>query len=342
MPIGWGIISTGRHPDSKMAPAINASGDSYIAAVASQDSNRAQAFASKHNATSSFDSVDALIHDPNVDIVYIASPNFLHAEQTIKAANAGKHVLVEKPMALSLRDAENMIEACLKFSVTLGVGFHLRAHEAHQQIRKLVSNGDLGKINFAEANWGRGVRGQENPPLRSGLQAWWDDPNKIGAGAFMATGVHCGDLLRFTLNDEVSSVSATTDATKKKPLEEFAHLTLQFSKGAIATIMTGRKTPDYFRNEIGIYGTNGSAYTNSTIDMNQTGSLCASTDLINFNVNYDYDPIKLYTLQVEAFQRALQTNSQPLATGFDGLRTVELTLAMLESAKTMRGVEISN
>ena len=340
MPIGWGIISTGRHPDLKMAPAINASKGSHIAAVMSRDIGRAQAFAAKHNASTAVDDVDVLIENPNVDAVYIASPNFLHAEQTIKAAKAGKHVLVEKPMALSIADAEQMIEACLKFSVTLGGGFHLRAHGAHQAIRELVVNGDLGNIHFAEANWGRGVRGQESVPPRSGLQAWWDEPKMIGAGAFMATGVHCVDLLRYALSDEIIAVNATTDATHAKPLEEFAHLVLEFSRGTIATLMTGRKTPDYYRNEIGIYGTLGSAYTNSTIDMNQEGSLSIHTDKQNANMQYEYDPINLYKVQVEAFESSLISKQHPLATGIDGLRTVEATVAMLESAKIKAQVKL--
>lgn len=340
MPIGWGIISTGRHPDSKMAPAINASEGGYIAAVMSRDLGRAQAFAAKHDALSAVDNIESLIEDPNVDAVYIASPNFLHAEQTIKAAKAGKHVLVEKPMALSIVDAVQMIEACSRFSVTLAVGFHLRAHDAHQQMRKLVLNGDLGKVNFAEANWGRGIRGQEVPPLRSGLQAWWDEPTMIGAGAFMATGVHCVDLLRYTLDDEIISVNATTDATQSKPLEEFAHLVFEFSKGTIATVMTGRKTPDYYRNEIGLYGTLGSAVTNSTIDMNQAGSLSASTDIVSISTEYDHDPINLYKVQVEKFQNSLSGNHQPLATGTDGLRAVEVTGAMLESARINAKVKL--
>ena len=232
MTIGWGIVSTGRHPDTKMAPAINEADGASLAAVMSRDIGRAEAFAQKHGSASAYDDLDALLRDPAVDVVYIASPNALHAEQTVRAAEAGKHVLVEKPMALSVDDAQRMIDACDAAGVRLGVGFHLRAHEGHQRLRSLVADGALGRVAFAHADWCRGVRGQEAPPPRSGLQAWWDDPSLIGAGAFMATGVHCADLLRYVLDDDVAEVSAVSDATPEKPLEELVTLALRFKSGA--------------------------------------------------------------------------------------------------------------
>ena len=123
MAIGWGIVSTGRHPDTKMAPAINEADGASLAAVMSRDMGRAEAFAQKHGSASACDDLDALLRDPAVDVVYIASPNALHAEQTVRAAQAGKHVLVEKPMALSVDDAQRMIDACDMAGVRLGVGF---------------------------------------------------------------------------------------------------------------------------------------------------------------------------------------------------------------------------
>lgn len=340
MPLGWGIVSTGRHPNSKMAPAINAAEGNTIAGVISRDLGRAQSFAAEHAVAAAYDNLEVFLRDPAVEVVYIASPNALHAEQTIRAAQAGKHVLVEKPMALTVDDAQRMIDACETANVQLGVGFHLRSHEGHQRIRALVDEGSLGPIALAEANWNRGVRGQESPPSRSGLQAWWDDPALIGAGAFMATGVHCADLLRYVLNDDVAEVAAISDATAERPLEELVTLSLRFKKGTIATIATGRRTPDYERNDVVLYGTKGRAGVHASIDMNKTGSLSVRTEGLTEDYNYNSDPIELYTKQVEAFGIAVQGNGDPLATGLDGLRVVEITLAMVESAKTGKRVAL--
>ena len=334
MTIGWGIVSTGRHPDTKMAPAINEADGASLAAVMSRDMGRAEAFAQKHGSASAYDDLDALLRDPAVDVVYIASPNALHAEQTVRAAEAGKHVLVEKPMALSVDDAQRMIDACETAGVRLGVGFHLRAHEGHRRLRTLVADGALGRVSFAHADWCRGVRGQEAPPPREGLQAWWDDPSLIGAGAFMATGVHCADLLRYVLADDVVEVSAVSDATPEKPLEELVTLALRFRSGVIATVLTGRRTPDYERNDVTVYGTLGRAGLHSSIDMNQAGAFAVRTDALTEDEAYPEHPFSLYTKQVQAFDAAVEGNGEPLATGLDGLRVVEITLAMVESSRT--------
>ena len=91
--LGWGIVSTGRHSDQKIAPAINASPYNHIAAVVSRDINRAKAFSATHNIAASYDSFESMLLDDNVAAVYLTSPNHLHADQTIKAAIAGKHVM---------------------------------------------------------------------------------------------------------------------------------------------------------------------------------------------------------------------------------------------------------
>lgn len=97
MPFGWAIISTGQHPDLKLAPAINAAEGAELVAVYSRDRGRADAFAQKHRARTAYDSLDALLEDSRVDAVFIASPNSLHAAHTLQAAQSGKHVLAEKP-----------------------------------------------------------------------------------------------------------------------------------------------------------------------------------------------------------------------------------------------------
>ena len=128
MALGWGIVSTGNHPDLKIAPAIAAADDNNLVAVYSRDMGRADDFAGKHGADTTYDDLDALLNDPRVDAVFICSPNALHSAQTQRAAAAGKHVLSEKPMATTLADAVAMVRACRGAGVKLGVGLHLRQH----------------------------------------------------------------------------------------------------------------------------------------------------------------------------------------------------------------------
>ena len=156
----------------------------------------------------------------------------------------------------------------------------------------------------------------------------------------MATGVHCIDTLRFVVGSEVVSLSAYTDATAEAPLEELVALSLRFANGALGTVMTGRRTPDYPHNDVVVYGSLGRGGVHGSIDMNFTGSLAIRTDAIEENGDFGPDPVELYQRQVEAFNRAVSGGGTPPATGIDGLRAAQITLAMVESAKTGRSITL--
>ena len=141
MALGWALISTGKHADAFIAPAIGLAEDARFVAVYSREQERAEAFACKHGAQVASTSLEALVADSRVDAVFIVSPNFLHASYTKIAAQAGKHVLVEKPMATRIDEAVEIIRTCRSHGVHLGVGFHLRHHPGHQEARRLIAEG---------------------------------------------------------------------------------------------------------------------------------------------------------------------------------------------------------
>ena len=225
MSLGWAIAGIGSHADLKIAPAIARARDSRLVAVYSRDRGRADAFAEKRGANAAYSSLDAMLADSRVDAVFVASPNHLHAPQTIKAAAAGKHVLAEKPMANSVSAAAAMIDACRDHGVTLGLGFELRFHPAHLWARRLIDAGAIGRIRLAHGQWGRGNRGEPEHLPRTGLREWWETPELIGeASVLVGLGVHVFDLLRFLLREEVVEVVAMTDGqTDAQPLETHRH-----------------------------------------------------------------------------------------------------------------------
>ena len=180
MATGWGIVGIGSHADLKIAPAMKLAQDASLVAVYSRDQGRADAFAEGHGAQAAYSDLDALLADPRIDAVFIASPNHLHAPQTIRAAAAGKHVLVEKPMANSVTDAAAMVSACRDHGVSLGLGFELRFHPAHLWARSLFDEGAIGRIRLAHGQWGRGNRGEPEHLPRTGLREWWETPELIG------------------------------------------------------------------------------------------------------------------------------------------------------------------
>src|SRR5260221_1733106 len=137
--LGWGLIGASNIARTCMIPAINEQVDSKVVAVMSSDAARAKAFATENKVPRAYDSVDALLADPEVDVVYISTTNELHKEQTLAAAKAGKHVLAEKPLALTLEDALAMVEACKKANVVMGTNHHLRNAITHRTLRRLIA-----------------------------------------------------------------------------------------------------------------------------------------------------------------------------------------------------------
>jgi 1,5-anhydro-D-fructose reductase (1,5-anhydro-D-mannitol-forming) len=348
MAIGWALVSTGRHADTCLAPAIGLAEDTYLVAVYSREQQHAEAFAAKHGAQVVYTSLEALLADSRVDVVCIASPNFLHAPYTTLAARAGKHVLVEKPMAVSVAEAWDMVQTCQAHGVKLGVGFHLRHHPGHQEARRLIQEGVLGTMTLVQAQMGSGRRGNVEMapehliPLRSGQRsAWWGTPAQIGrAYAMMAQGVHCVDLLHFLLGQHVVEVAAMTDGqTQEHPLERLATLCLRFNGGAIGTVCCGFKMPDA-KNDATLYGSHGRIVLGNSLWITLQGSLEVVSDTVQTTMTYQQDTLALYTRQVEAFNQAIQQHEAPIASGLDGLRAVQVTEAMIESAARGRTVKL--
>ena len=341
MAIGWGFIGTGNYPDSRLAPAAALADDTSIVAAYSRDEQRAQEFASKHGALAAYTSVEELLADPRVDVVFIATPNHLHASHTKLAAEAGKHVLVEKPMAIAVNDCVDMIEACRANGVKLGVGFQLRFHPGHVEASRLVRQGDLGEVALVQGLLGSGVRGEVTRELRTGLREWWETPDMVGnSRSMIGSGVHCVDDLGFILGQTVVEVAAITDGqTADAPLENLASLCLRFSGGAIGTMCCGSRMPDAM-NDVTIYGSNGRILLKDSSGPSLRGSLEVTSETVNRTVSYDPDPLALARWQIEGFNRAVSQDEEPRTTGQDGLRSVQITEAMIQSARTRRTVSV--
>jgi 1,5-anhydro-D-fructose reductase (1,5-anhydro-D-mannitol-forming) len=144
--VRWGIIGLGKIADTEIAPAITASSQGELRGVVSRDPGRAEAFAVRHGAERALTSLDELLADPGVDAVYIATPNALHAGGVVAAARAGKHVMCDKPLALSVADARRAVASCEQAGVRLGITFQTRFHDNFGRFRELVQDGSLGEI----------------------------------------------------------------------------------------------------------------------------------------------------------------------------------------------------
>jgi predicted dehydrogenase len=239
-----GVLSTANIATEKVIPGMRRAARVEVAAIASRDAAQALATAERLGIPRAHGSYEALLADPEVDAVYIPLPNHLHAAWTIAAARAGKHVLCEKPLAMTAAEAEGMVEVCRAEGVHLMEAFMYRQHPSWVAVRDLVATGRIG-------------------PLMA-IQSWFsyfnDDPANIrnipayGGGALMDVGCYAVNLSRMLFDSEPEVVSAALLRDPASGVDIVTSAILRFGAG-IAAFTVSTRTEDDQR--VDIYGTEG-------------------------------------------------------------------------------------
>jgi 1,5-anhydro-D-fructose reductase (1,5-anhydro-D-mannitol-forming) len=336
--IRWGIVGAGEIAQRNIVPALGLAKDAELVAVMSRRLENAQAFAMRNGITAAYDSLDALLANPQVDAVYIATPNNLHAEQTIAAARAGKHVLCDKPMALEIADCERMIEACERHNVRLGVVFQNRYHPAHAEAHRQAQTGVLGEIQYASAQLCVG-----RP--RGHWQGWRLDPAAAGSGAIVGQAVHPVDLLRFLMDSEVTEVQCMTDQQPPgRPVDDMSYTLLHFANGAHATVVAGTVVPRS-ANDVVLYGSNARITCRATLGTPPAGvnqSLTVEGD--NLQLQQDHSTStspQRFASMLEDFHTCIAAGRDAAISGRNGLQMVKIANAMLASSRHGKAIPVT-
>jgi 1,5-anhydro-D-fructose reductase (1,5-anhydro-D-mannitol-forming) len=326
--LGWGIVGLGRIAGTEIAPAITASASSALISVVSRDQGRAEAFAREHGAVSAVDDYAKMLADPAVRAVYIATPNAQHAEQVIGAARAGKHVLCDKPLALTVPDAQRCVEECRAAGVRLGITFQTRFFDGMAEAAALIRDGGIGRVVTAEAQIG--TRG--NLP-----KGWRTDPGLAGLGTLNNIGVHALDILRYLIGSEVSEVAAMMSSEPGFEVDTTDLVLLRFRNGTLGQLNASQAVP-HPRDDIALYGTEGRvlAPNLSRPDRDSVMSFITADDEREFPVSSRGS----YLRTIEAFAEAVENGRDPSPSGEDGLRSVQLTTAIAESISQRRVVSL--
>ena len=240
----WGVLSTASIATEKVIPGLLKAARSRLVAIGSRDRARAAAVAQRYAIPTAHASYEALLADPEVDAVYIPLPNHLHRAWTLAAARAGKHVLCEKPLALTAADAQAMVDACEAAGVRLMEAFMYRLHPSWIAVRELVASGRIGRL--------------------VAVQSWFsyfnDDPTNIrnilafGGGALYDVGCYSVNLSRMLFGGEPTRVEASI---QRDPLSGVDILTSGFLEfdGGVATFACSTRAEDDQR--VHVYGTEG-------------------------------------------------------------------------------------
>ncbi|MEO8397733.1 MAG: Gfo/Idh/MocA family oxidoreductase, partial [Chloroflexota bacterium] len=187
--IRWGIIGVGDVTEVKSGPGFQKARDSALVAVMRRDAAKARDFAQRHNVSHWYDDAEALIHDPEVDAVYIATPPDSHLHYTKMVAAAGKPVFVEKPMARNPVECQQMIDACQQAGVPLWVAYYRRRLPRFLKMKALIESGTIGDVRTVMIDY------QRPPLVIDGDLPWRVQPALSGGGLFADIAVHMLDFL---------------------------------------------------------------------------------------------------------------------------------------------------
>lgn len=329
--IGIGVIGCGAIAQEAHLPNYAAHPQARLVAVADIDEGRARAAAEKFSVPHVYTDYHHLLARDDIQAVSICTPNYLHAEQTIAAAQAGKHVLCEKPMAISIAEADNMISAAEDAKVQLMVGFTHRFYPFNQKARELIAGGKIGRPYTVRCRFAH--RG----PYTSwgAMSEWFFDSKRAGGGAALDMGIHALDLIRFVLGAEVRSVSANL-ATFVHDIrdEDTAIINLEFSNGSLGYIETGwHSWPGTLGLEI--YGAKG------TIIVDYRTPLRLWTLENDWQELTDFPAGGGWPAEIRYFVDALIKGEDVVPTGYDGLVSLRAALAAYDSHRLGRRVSLA-
>ncbi len=240
----WGVLSTAKIGRTKVIPAMQAADGSEVVAIGGRDPDRTRRVADELAIASAHASYDAVLADENVDAVYIPLPNHLHAEWTIRAADAGKHVLCEKPLALSADDARRMVDACADAGVVLEEAFMYRHHPSWEAAVELVRSGHIGDLVTVQSWFS--YYNDDRANIRNILSA--------GGGALLDIGCYSVHLSRLLFGDEPERVTASVIRDPDSGVDVVTSGTLDFASGNASFTCSTRCEPDQ---RVHVYGTTG-------------------------------------------------------------------------------------
>ncbi len=333
-PLGYAVVGIGNLAIGEVMPALMKAKHSRLSGFVSGHPDKARHFAAKYGVPEKniydYKNYDQIASNPDIDVVYIALPNSMHAEYTIRAAKAGKHVLCEKPMATSVQDCEEMITACRGARRRLMVAYRLHYERYNLAAMKACRERQFGPIKMIDAEFSFDIG---NP------QQWRLKHRMAGGGSLMDIGIYCLQAARYLAGEEPESVYAETwssDPVKFREVEENISFMLKFPSGVIANCYSS-------------YGING-------MDRYRAGGTEGWLEMEPAYVYWDlvqktYKDGKLTTTlpsdwdqfaaEIDAFSEALHQDRDVITPGEEGLRDMKIMMACYESSQSGKMVKLT-
>ena len=329
MRIGWGITGCGDIANKRVAPAINEQPDGDLVAFFSRAKARAEAFAARHGARRAYDDLNALLADPEVNAVYVASPQDRHCGEMVAAAEAGKHVLCEKPMAMDVAECRRMVEACRTNGVRLSVAYYRRFYSKTQKMKALIEAGAIGtpvQVSISMTGFWRADR--------SDPKYWRVTRAASSGGALADTGSHRLDVLCHLLG-EPEAVAGFADRREMDfEVPDTETLVVRMTCGAHVVSRHALCTPNG-RDDFEVFGTKGaliaSPFDGESLTVEAGGKRETFQTPKHANVHF---PL------IDDFAGKISRGESPSFDGTDGMQATRIIDGCYASARTGNVVKV--
>ncbi len=344
MSIKVGIIGCGKIAQVRHIPEYEANPDAKIAGLYDLNQERAKELAEKYGAVA-YASYEELLANKEIDAVSVCAANNAHAEISIAALNAGKHVLCEKPMAVTLEECEAMVAAAKKAGRYLMIGQNQRLAKAHSKAKALIAQGEIGKVLTFRTIFGHG--GPETWSVDPGKNVWFFDKTKAAMGAMADLGIHKTDLIQYILGKKVVETQAVLTTLDKRDasgeligVDDNAICIYKMEGGEIGTMTASWTYYGAEDNTTIIYGTKGIM---RLYDDQEYAVKIIYAD--GTKTNYQIDKIQTNDNQlssgvIDLFVKSLVENTPPEISGESVLSAMKAVFASIESSKTGKTIRI--
>jgi predicted dehydrogenase len=322
--IRFGIAGFGLHAVRRLMPGYALAQNCKVVALSRRDPAKAREASERYSIPYVFGSTEELCRCPEVDAIFVATPNANHRADVITAVSEGKPVLCEKPMGMNAEECREMIEAAQRAGMLLGVAQIFRFEESTARFRARVARGDVGSPVFARAEF--------SFPGLGHARTWMSDRRIAGGGAIADVGVHCIDALRYILQDEVVRVDARTRRDENSgDVEASALMILELSRGTLATVLVSTRA--HYRTPIEIVGHGGVLRADDALNVDKPirieywreGKLVEEEKVSNHLA---------YARQVDAFAAAVEGRAEFPVPGEEGLKNQLILDAAYRSAES--------
>ena len=331
--LGLALVGLGNYAGGQLAPALQETEKCRLAGIVTGTPAKAEQWTRKYDIPEAnvynYDTFDQIADNEAIDIVYVVLPNGLHAEYVVRAAEAGKHVICEKPMAVSVAECEQMIAACESADRKLSIGYRLHFEPHHQEVMRLGQEQVFGAVQEMENDDGFTMGDASNPS-----NAWRLDKELAGGGALMDVGIYALQAARYTTGEE--PVAVTAEAFKTQP-EKFSEVDenvtwqMDFPSGAVARCRTS-----YTENMNRLYASAPEGWFELQPAYGY-GGLSGRTSKGPMNISN----INQQAAQMDAFADCIQTGRQSRVPGEEGLRDLRVIEAIYESIETGQKVQVA-